>query len=147
MECHFGHIIKGKMILNDFGKFALKEWLALSKRFDHIQLDTFQIMPNHMHAIVIIKALPPGQSVEENYSSYFKTLSDVVGAYKSIVSNLCLKLHKNKYDSKGHVPYLGKIWKRSFHDHMIRDQPAHKSISRYIRNNPKNWIHRKRLLN
>ena len=67
------------------------------------------------------------------------SLSDIIGAYKSIVSNKCLDLHKQKYANSDRVPFLGKIWQRSFWDHIILDAPSFKSISRYIRNNPKKW--------
>jgi REP element-mobilizing transposase RayT len=43
------------MILNQFGIIARNEWYKLPKRFNNLQLDVFQIMPNHLHCIIILK--------------------------------------------------------------------------------------------
>ena len=57
--CHhrvprFGVVVNGKMELNEFGKIAYAEWLKLSERFSNVELDSFQIMPDHMHGIIIL---------------------------------------------------------------------------------------------
>ena len=43
-----------QMILNDFGQTAYNEWAKLPERFLNVELDVFQIMPNHMHGIIIL---------------------------------------------------------------------------------------------
>lgn len=48
----FGTIENGEMILNENGKIAHDEWFKLSERFPNMELDEFQIMPNHIHFIV-----------------------------------------------------------------------------------------------
>ncbi len=53
-ECRFGKICDGKMVLNDLGIIAHNQWLKLTERFTKIELDVFQIMPNHMHGIIVI---------------------------------------------------------------------------------------------
>ena len=55
--CHnrihrFGYVENGKMILNEFGKIAEEEWKKLSERYPRFKLDTFQIMPDHIHGII-----------------------------------------------------------------------------------------------
>ncbi|MBD3315664.1 MAG: hypothetical protein GF344_07755 [Chitinivibrionales bacterium] len=57
----FGAIENGKMILNDAGKMVESVWDSLPERFPMVTLDTFQIMPNHIHAIIIIN--PPVHTV------------------------------------------------------------------------------------
>jgi putative transposase len=54
MHCRFGKIVNNEMHLNDFGQIAFEEWAKLSDRFPNFELDVFQIMPNHMHAIVLM---------------------------------------------------------------------------------------------
>ncbi|MDG5817177.1 hypothetical protein QA601_18935, partial [Chitinispirillales bacterium ANBcel5] len=53
----FGKIENGQMILNDAGKMVRSVWFGLPKRFPMAILDSFQIMPNHIHAIIGITAL------------------------------------------------------------------------------------------
>ncbi len=52
--CCFGEIIKGKMVLNEYGKIIEACWLDLPQHYSNCQLDAFQIMPNHFHGIVIL---------------------------------------------------------------------------------------------
>jgi putative transposase len=178
LECRFGYVLKGKMILNEFGIIALEEWLKLPSRFTNFQLNVFQIMPNHIHAIVtLINPADFDSDINSGYkglamSSHYvipesggdiftysetpylwgftqagaspanaehNSLSDIIGTYKSLVSNLCLEIHKQKHNDKNHVPLLGKIWHRSFWDDIIKDQSAYKAITRYVLNNPRNW--------
>ncbi|MDQ5929218.1 MAG: REP-associated tyrosine transposase, partial [Bacteroidota bacterium] len=54
MKHRFGEIENGEMILNEYGKIAYKEWENLTDRFANVALDVFQIMPNHIHGIVVL---------------------------------------------------------------------------------------------
>ena len=132
MECRFGHILHGRMVLNELGLIAQIEWFALSVRYTNVCLHTFQVMPNHLHGIIEIKN-------EDLTSPPQYSLSDIIGAYKSLVANNCLIHHKYIYAHLSRVPLFGKLWSRSFNDKIIRDRPVYKSISRYIKNNPKKW--------
>ena len=54
-QCILGQIVNKKMILSDFGEIVKTEWL---KSFDirkELFLDEYVIMPNHFHAIVILR--------------------------------------------------------------------------------------------
>ncbi len=53
-ECLFGEITNGKMVLNGFGKIIEYFWQKIPQHFKHTKLDVFQIMPNHLHGIIII---------------------------------------------------------------------------------------------
>lgn len=64
-----------------------------------------------------------------------KTVGDIVGAYKSLVANDCLKIFKQKYVDE----MMGKLWQRNYYEHIIRDEQSYQRISEYIINNPKNW--------
>lgn len=53
-ECLFGEIVNGEMRLNEYGKIVERAWFDLPKHYPHIELGTFCIMPNHVHAVIII---------------------------------------------------------------------------------------------
>ena len=53
--CRFGKIENNEMILNELGNIAYNEWAKLAERFANFELDVFQIMPNHMHGIIVLK--------------------------------------------------------------------------------------------
>jgi len=67
------------------------------------------------------------------------TIGDIIGAYKSIVANECLKIFKSKWTGINPVPTMGKLWQRNYHEHIIRNEQSYQKISDYIINNPKNW--------
>ena len=55
----FGNVENEEMKLNEYGKIAHEEWIKLADRFPNFELDTFQIMPNHMHGIISLTNINP----------------------------------------------------------------------------------------
>ena len=53
-------IADAQMKLNENGQIAYNEWLKLSERFPNFELDVFQIMPNHMHGIILLNDVGAG---------------------------------------------------------------------------------------
>lgn len=54
MECLFGEVVDGKMVLNDGGRIVQKCWLDIPEHFTNVQLDESIIMPDHFHGIIVI---------------------------------------------------------------------------------------------
>ena len=105
--------------LNNFGKIAEKHLLMLEKRYDNVFVDKYVVMPNHIHAIFVIK------KKQTERSRPFPTLSSVVGLYKSGVTK---EIHE--------VAPMVKIWQKSFNDVIIRNEKAYNEICEYIYDNP-----------
>lgn len=190
--CRFGKIVgaspggRPEMELNEFGTIAYNEWKKLSERFPYFELDVFQIMPNHMHGIMLLPEPVGarftraqnnndtrvqneiGQSQNEQPQSELghpqselghpqselgqpqgvaptitepknKTVGDIIGAYKSLVANACLEIHKQKWAGVNPAPYIGKLWQRNYYEHIIRNEQSYQTISDYIINNPAKW--------
>jgi len=55
---------------------AYNEWHNLAERFLNFELDVFQIMPNHMHGIIVLS----DEIVVGATLAVAPTISDVVGA-------------------------------------------------------------------
>jgi putative transposase len=149
---HNSQSAPAQMELNDFGMIAWEQWQKLPERFTNMELDVFQIMPNHMHGIIMLttRATMPiatndtvantGAGVGAGASpaptnTKPSTVGDIVGAYKSLVANDCLEIFKQKYPGK----LMGKLWQRNYYEIIIRDEPSYQRISKYIINNPANW--------
>jgi len=157
--CHnqahrFGHIENDAMVLNQLGEIADNEWIKLPTRFPNIELGAHQIMPNHMHGIVIINqvakagtyhvgaglapalddhAKPPHLLKEPNPEIPI-ILGNIIGAYKSIVFNKCLEIFEKRNQR------MGKFWQRNYFEHIIRNRDSFHLITEYIINNPTSWI-------
>ncbi|HID28413.1 MAG TPA: transposase, partial [Desulfobacterales bacterium] len=53
-ECLFGDIVNEKMVLNDAGRMIQTIWDEMPEHYFGVAMDIFQIMPNHVHGIVIL---------------------------------------------------------------------------------------------
>ncbi|SEI75018.1 REP element-mobilizing transposase RayT [Cyclobacterium xiamenense] len=151
MICRFGYIENDEMQLNEFGQIAYDEWMKLFERFNNMQIDVFQIMPNHIHGIISLHTptigagFTPAQNARQpqiiDWESYndgqprgiAPTVSDIVGAYKSLVANGSLDIYKSKNET------MGTLWQRNYYDHIIRNENSYRNITDYIINNPANW--------
>ena len=170
----FGKIENHEMTLNEYGTIAYNEWIKLTERFSNFELDVFQIMPNHMHAIIALNnvgaGFTPAQNSAHNNDEIFgqspngqpqrlplhltdndnranamdaHTIGDIIGAYKSLVANECLKIWKTKWVGANPAPKMGKLWQTNYHEHIIRNQQSYQKISEYIVNNPAKWLENK----
>ena len=132
-ECLFGTIppeIEGenpndRLLLNDAGKMVVTEWMALPSRFPAVILDEFIVMPNHFHGIIYLLS----------DSEFNPTLSQIVGAFKSIVTHNYIIGVKTK-DWK---PFHKRLWQRNYYEHIVRDDSTLQKIQQYIQNNPSTW--------
>ena len=70
----FGEIIDGRMIANAAGKMVKETWDELSRFYEGIRTDQFQIMPNHVHGIIAIvhggQASVPAQIIIPSTASH-----------------------------------------------------------------------------
>ena len=120
-ECLFGEIIEDSMHLNNIGQMIASMWRAMPERLEQVDLDSFVVMPNHIHGIV---------SLEKGI-----TLTRVIQAFKSISTNEYIR----GVQSQGWKRFNGTLWQRSFHDHVIRNEKDLFRVQEYIMNNPLQW--------
>ena len=52
--CLFGNIVRGEMVRNESGQIIADIWEWMERRYDHVELDKWVIMPNHVHGILVI---------------------------------------------------------------------------------------------
>ncbi len=130
----FGHISNGKMILNDAGKMVEQEWLKITKRFSNTELHEYVIMPNHFHAIIEI-INPVGATNVPMVKINPKRLGDIIGAFKSIVTDEYIHGVKKL----GWERFNGKLFQRNYYEHIIRNLNSFFNISNYINKNPEKW--------
>ena len=109
--CIFGK--PGK--LNPWGIIAETLLTEIEGHFDHVRVDKYVIMPNHVHMILALEGSNAG-------------ISQIMGQYKSSVTR---KIRETSPQQQ--------IWQTSFHDHVIRNQKDYERIWLYIHSNPQNW--------
>ena len=65
-ECNLGETIKGEMFLSDFGKIVTNEWMKSFEIRRELCCDEYIIMPNHLHAIVVLDKSENNQLNDSN---------------------------------------------------------------------------------
>ena len=147
-KCLFGKIIDQGMELNDAGWMVEKVWNELPAYYPNISIDTFVVMPNHIHGIIIIDSVGAGpcacpghpgaidgqpQGVAPTKMKF--SLPDAVHRFKSLTTNKYITgVKQNKWE-----PFNDKLWQRSYYEHVIRNDIDLTETREYITNNPKKW--------
>jgi putative transposase len=154
-EHFFGEIVSvndvNEMQFNEIGMLANEFWVEIPKHFPFVELGNYQVMPNHVHGILIIDKknivddviYDVVETLHCNVSTDDKngikneqmakispkpgTISTIIRSYKSVVT-------KN-----GHYIHADFEWQERFHDHIIRDSESFERIQNYIENNVANW--------
>jgi putative transposase len=52
--CLFGNVVDGCMCLNDAGHMLARLWNDIPPRFADVEINTFVVMPNHVHGIIVL---------------------------------------------------------------------------------------------
>jgi REP element-mobilizing transposase RayT len=148
---HFGEIRKGIMGLSAIGSVAAQNWLAIPDHYDHVALDAWIIMPNHVHGLIGIMDWPTsnpspletpvetshGMSPQRGISKGKKrkfgqpvagSISTIINQYKGSVTRMVRR--------QGHDDFA---WQTLFYDHIVRNKKAFHRIRKYILNNPLKW--------
>jgi REP element-mobilizing transposase RayT len=172
--CHhkvprFGVVVNGKMELNEFGIIAYAEWLKLSERFSNVELDAFQIMPDHMHGIILLKnppvgagftpappappappsklnpMQPDGPTATSDLAASAMVDSTATARVAPITVGGIVGAYKSMVSNRCLDIYkfknetMGQFWQRNYYEHIIRTEQSYQRISKYIINNPLKW--------
>lgn len=127
---HFGHIDNGVMNLSQLGRVAQLELGILSNRWATVNVDCYVVMPNHLHAIIVIESvgtpfLAPGMVA--------LTLGQIVGNFKAGVTRIVHERALFPADADN------RLWQSRYHDHIIRADRGLHIIRAYIVDNPIRW--------
>ena len=153
-EHFFGEIEDGGMVLSDIGKYVDEQFRNITSHYPYADLPLWTIMPNHVHAIVIISAcrdvarnVSPTESIcsEGDVARYVSTnptdkneymaeRSPKQGSLAAVIRGL--KSAVTKYANENEILFA---WQPRFHDHIVRDTLEMNRIADYIENNVANW--------
>jgi REP element-mobilizing transposase RayT len=122
-ECLFGDVIDGEMHPNGAGRMIDANWRKLPSLHPAVALDAFQLMPNHLHAVVLLTACPD------------MSLWDLMRRFKSFTANRYVEGVR----SEGWTRPREHLWQGDYYEHVVRDDRSLESIREYIAANPANW--------
>ncbi|MCL2056290.1 MAG: transposase [Oscillospiraceae bacterium] len=107
--------------LSKYGAVVEKRIKEISENYNHIQIQKYVIMPNHVHILMLVLNNENGTS---------RTPSPTNAVIPSFVSTFKRFVHKDCGFS---------LFQRSYHDHIIRNENEYHKIWQYIDTNPMKW--------
>ncbi|MBR5524234.1 MAG: transposase [Clostridia bacterium] len=113
--------------LTPHGKIADRIIHQMDDFYDHISVDGYVIMPNHIHMLVRIIKKPQ------------KTTSGQVGTPVPTNRNSALSLFVSGFKRYCTREYGESVWQTRYFDHIIRNQKDYDAHLRYIDENPLRW--------
>jgi len=125
----FARFEAGRICLKPLGKLAARQWRSLPDHYSNLLLDAFVVMPEHIHALMVLVDSKVGEASLAPTSRRARiahSLGSVVGGFKSGVTRL----------ARRDLGMKGPIWQRGYYDHIIRDERDADQIREYIVNNP-----------
>ena len=108
--------------LTEYGRIAEKYIKQLNDFYNHISIEDYVIMPNHIHMVVYIRmdgqsrTPVPTTKANSEYSKFISTFK-----------RFCNK------------EYGYNIWQSRSYEHIIRDYRDYEKIQKYIYENPLKW--------
>ncbi len=130
--CYFGEIKNRKMKLSIVGKQAKNYWIEITDHFKNVTLDEYNVLPNHVHGIIIITNI---RRDVINHVSTNKKKSPM--GSKSLGEMIRWFKGRTTFEARKNFPNFS--WQSRFYDHIIRDQQSLNKIRWYIRNNHLKW--------
>ncbi len=108
-------LVNGKIKLTPIGETAEKHIKAINSAYDGVRVDSYMIMPDHIHMLITIsggmRACRP------------TSLQTVVRTFKTMVTR-----------------EIGfSVWQTSFYEHIVRDEKDYTDIDNYIKANPQKY--------
>jgi putative transposase len=160
-ECILSQIIDRQIHINSVGQVIENELIVSVEKRQHIELDVYAIMPNHIHFIVFIEsdvgarrclaqktlankgqgaALPlQGCGIWQGIALPLRdkrgyapnSLNEFVGNFKSFSTKRINTIQNRKGTH---------FWQRNYYERIIRNEKELNNIREYIINNPVNWM-------
>ncbi len=140
----FGKIQGGVMYPNEIGQCIIAHWYDIPSHHAHVTMDEFQLMPNHLHGIIVLQDYGQRGNADDDIHREMPTryhrsgcqlragsLSVIVGAFKAGVTRSI-----NQKRASGRKL---QIWHRNYHESIIRSNIGLARVRQYIRNNVRNY--------
>lgn len=110
-----------------FRDVAEASWRWLAKRYQHVELDYFVVMPNHLHGIIALEGGAPCGGSRAAATHDYKPLGQLIGAFKTVSTKEINRIR--------HTPGAA-VWQLNHYERVIRNERELDAIRGYILDNP-----------
>ena len=163
-KCLFGSIHNSEMVLNSAGLMVDQVCKEIPQYIPSVELSPYQIMPNHFHALILLKhnltkniheikslnqidyqqmepnvgtdlRVCPGQPQRVAPTQERVSLHNIVQRFKSLTTRRYIDgVHNHNWPR-----FELRLWQRNYYEHVIRDESDYLNLAKYIVSNPQNW--------
>lgn len=132
------------MVKNLAGELVHSAWWPLTSDYPYLDLDAFQVMPNHLHGVLVIRrgesCVRPQGLGEHKVRPYARgtlpgSIGRIVQGFKSQTTDAYIRGVREQ----GWARFPGKLWQRDYYEHVVRDEDELNRIREYILTNPARW--------
>ena len=156
-ELYFGEIVEGAMRLSEIGKYAEEQFQNVTSYYSYAEIPVFIVMPNHIHAIVVIDNRTPRRDAIHRVSDIHRVKEDMMDDPSmdsetpkgGLTGNDNPMLHqrlgtvirglKARVTHYANEKGIGFAWQSRFHDRIIRNQKDLNETAKYVENNVVKW--------
>ena len=105
-------------------------WREIPEYYEGVDIDSFVVMPNHIHGIILLIA---GDEIGLTLTPI--SLAEVVERYKSLTTTRYIQGVKQN----GWPPFDRRLWHRNYFERVIRSDQELSRFRQYIEDNPAAW--------
>lgn len=151
----FGDIVESASVLSDAGRMVADLLDRLPGRFPNVAIDASVVMPNHVHAILVLheclvgvgpraypcppnhRTLPPAPGASSDTGTHVGVpLPDIVGWFKTMTTNAYIRGVRDH----GWARFDGRLWQRNYFERVLRGEEGLGRARRYVAENPARWV-------
>jgi REP element-mobilizing transposase RayT len=122
---HFSDIIDGRVNLTVAGRYVEKQLHWLTEQYSYVRLDSYIIMPNHVHCILLLQYGSSHISLQQQRK---RSLTELIELFKSTSERLIHLFARRDFG-----------WQRRSFEHYIRNKRTLQDLRIFIKNNPRYW--------
>ena len=142
-RCLFGDIVDWQVSLNAVGDAIKEEFLRSFEIRKEMSPDAWVIMPNHLHAIVVISEVASALRFDSGDLPVAPTgalkrpgprqrsISSLVGGFKAAATR---RVRQRDGAQRR------RIWQRNYYEHVIRNEREFERLRDYTIGNPSRWF-------
>jgi REP element-mobilizing transposase RayT len=139
----FGAIRQNEIVLNEFGHAVEETWRSVAKHFPDWRADSFVVMPNHFHGILLIEREPDVTAgVGARHDAPLRPFAP--GRRVLLRGSLGAVVIQFKSAAARHINILrgtpgASVWQRNYYERVLRGDRELLLAREYIRDNPARW--------
>ncbi len=146
-ECLLGVIENNSVALSQIGKFVYLGLEQISDSFESVELDEFIIMPNHIHAIIMVNNDDVETMEDRNKTVAARFIAPNIKNNSMLTKPATLgkiiRFFKAQttHTIRNECNFSNFQWQTNYYDHIVRNENELNRIRECIMNNPVKWQH------